>query len=283
MRIKKIFSHNNSNVSHFNKINSPMNAENFKTNNNCCSNKSFSIKKSIGEISNSNIKSDRKSHKYLINSKMKNKVINMKKIRSINDNCLDIYNKSTSRISNSIMNSSINSYNSKNNRIHKSINSYCKNNKNSITFRINNIHKKLTSGLTNVNINNKLLFKDLNNKNCNSHKIIINSILENEQKKNNNNSKVESNKSFLLKSSDKKVFLDKNNNKNKTNLKHNKKEYILERNNYSLLKTPSAFNSNDIQNTTGLKNCIIINSIIQSSTGVPVSATSREKNKKEKK
>ena len=275
-RAKQKFSHNNSNITNFNRISSPINIENYKTNNNYCSNKSFYIKKRLGEITKSNIKADRKSAKHLINSKIKNKVLNMKKIRRINDNCLDSYNKSTSRVNNSLL--SNNSNNSKNKRIRKSINSYFKSNKNNFTFRINNTHKKLISGLTNANINNKQFMNELSKKNYESNKIIINSILENEEK---NTSKIKNNKSFLLKSSERKICVDKNNNKNKTNLKNNRKDFLLERNNYSLLKTPSCFNSNDIENNSGIKNGIIINNIFQNSTGVPIPGTSREKNKKE--
>ena len=280
IRPKQKLSHNNSNITNFNKINSPINIDNFNTNNNYSSNKSFNIKKvSFGEISKSNIKSDKKSSKELINNKIKNKVLNMKKLRRINDNCLNNYNKSTGHISNSIMSNNSNN-NSNRKKIHKNIDSYFKSSKNSISFRINNMHKKLNSGFTNSNINNKKYINDLIKNH--SNKIIVNSILENNDE-NKNKTKVNNNKSFLLKTSDRKFYIHKNK-KNiiKTNLKQNNNGLILERNNYSLVKTPTAFNSHDNENDTGMKNNIIINNIIHNSSGVPIPGTSREKNKKEK-
>ena len=51
----------------------------------------------------------------------------MKKIRRINDNCLDNYNKSSAHITNSLM--SNNSNNISNKRLKKNINSFFKNKK----------------------------------------------------------------------------------------------------------------------------------------------------------
>ena len=114
---KQKLSHNNSNINNLQKINSPINNEisnnldNFKTNinNNYNSNKSFHIKKiSYGENLGSKLNT-----KDLINKKLKNKVLNMKKIRRINNSGLDMYNKSSVHITNSIMSSNSNNSNSK--------------------------------------------------------------------------------------------------------------------------------------------------------------------------
>lgn len=56
---------------------------------------------------------NRASTKELISKKIKNKVLNMKKIRRINDSCLDNYNKSSAHITNSIMSNNSNNSGSK--------------------------------------------------------------------------------------------------------------------------------------------------------------------------
>ena len=68
----------------------------------------------------------------------------------------------------------------------------------------------------------------------------------------------------------------------KSNLKHTKDEYVIIRNNNSLLKSPNTFNNNNFENSLAVKNNnIIINNIIQNSTSMPVSgATSKSKEKK---
>ena len=280
MYSKQKLSHNNSNINNFKKVNSPINncinnnIDNFKTNinNNYNSNKFLHIKKiSYGENLNSKINT-----KDLINKKLKNKVLNMKKIRRINNSGLDIYNKSSMHITNSIMSSSSNNSNSK--RMRKNINSFYKNSKNNIHLGVNKIHKKLSSGLTNSNINNDSRYPNNIIKN-NNNKIIVNSILDNNDKKkiNKNN-----NKSFLLKTSDKKFYMAKKKKKIKAALKTKKDELILERNSYSLIKSPTTFNSNNIENSIGMKNNIIINNIIQNSSAIPVSVQREQSKSKEK-
>ena len=280
MYSKQKLSHNNSNINNFKKLNSPINncinnnLDNFKTNinNNYNSNKSLHIKKiSYGENLSSKINT-----KDLINKKLKNKVLNMKKIRRINNSGLDNYNKSSMHITNSIMSSSSNNSNSK--RMRKNINSFYKNTKNNINIGVNKIHKKLSSGLTNSNINNDNRYPNNIIKN-NNNKIIVNSILDNNDKKkiNKNN-----NKSFLLKTSDKKFYMAKKKKKTKATLKTKKDELILERNSYSLIKSPTTFNSNNIENSIGMKNNIIINNIIQNSSAIPVSVQREQSKSKEK-
>ena len=62
--------------------------------------------------------------------------------------------------------------------------------------------------------------------------------------------------------------------------KNTKEDYLLIRNNHSLIKSPTTFNNNDFDNNVGMKNNIIINNIIQNSTSVPISAaTSKSKEK----
>ena len=280
MYSKQKLSHNNSNINNFKKVNSPINncinnnLDNFKTNinNNYNSNKSLHIKKiSYGENLSSKINT-----KDLINKKLKNKVLNMKKIRRINNSGLDNYNKSSIHITNSIMSSSSNNSNSK--RMRKNINSFYKNSKNNINIGVNKIHKKLSSGLTNSNINNDTRYPN-NIIKSNNNKIIVNSILDNNDKKkiNKNN-----NKSFLLKTSDKKFYMAKKKKKTKATLKTKKDELILERNSYSLIKSPTTFNSNNIENSIGMKNNIIINNIIQNSSAIPVSVQREQSKSKEK-
>ena len=63
-------------------------------------------------------------------------------------------------------------------------------------------------------------------------------------------------------------------------MKKQKEEYLLIRNNNSLMKSPNTFNNPDFENNVGMKNNIIINNIIQNSTSVPISAaTSKSKEK----
>ena len=279
MYSKQKLSHNNSNINNFKKVNSPINncinnnLDNFKTNinNNYNSNKSLHIKKiSYGENLSSKINT-----KDLINKKLKNKVLNMKKIRRINNSGLDNYNKSSIHITNSIMSSSSNNSNSK--RMRKNINSFYKNSKNNINIGVNKIHKKLSSGLTNSNINNDTRYPN-NIIKSNNNKIIVNSILDNNDKKKIN----KINKSFLLKTSDKKFYMAKKKKKTKATLKTKKDELILERNSYSLIKSPTTFNSNNIENSIGMKNNIIINNIIQNSSAIPVSVQREQSKSKEK-
>ena len=267
---KPKFNHNNSNITNFKsyniiqKMKSPNN-NSYKTNNNSQSTKriKFDNNKNNNHSKNkSNNMGSRASTKELINKKIKNKVLNMKKIRRINDSCLDNYNKSSAHITNSIM--SNNSNNSSSKRLKKNINSFFKNNKNNIFNGISRIHKKIGSGLTNSNINN--IIKKNNNK------IIVNSILEN------NNNNLNNNNSFFFKTSRKKFGITKKN--SKTNIKHPKEDCLLIRNNHSLIKSPTTFNNNDIENSVGMNNNIIINNIIQNSTSVPISAaTSKSKEK----
>ena len=262
---------NNSNITNFKsyniiqKMKSPNNNNNFKTNNNSQSTKKikFENNKSNNHSKNkSNILGARASTKELINKKIKNKVLNMKKIRRINDNCLENYNKSSAHITNSLM--SNNSNNSSSKRLKKNINSFFKNNKNNMFSGISRIHKKMSSGLTNNNNLNSII------KN-NNNKIIVNSILEN------NNNSSNTNNSFFYKTTRKKFGVSKKN--SKTNIKHQKEDYLLIRNNNSLIKSPTTFN-NDIENCVGMNNNIIINNIIQNSSSVPISAaTSKSKEK----
>ena len=107
------------------------------------------------------------------------------------------------------------------------------------------IHKKINSGLTNYNNNDN----KYNNKIIKNNKIIVRSILENNDV--NKISKINNSKSFMFKSSDKKFYIPKKNkDKNKTNSKLNikKDDIIMERNNYSFLKVPNTINCNNIEN-----------------------------------
>ena len=268
---KSKFNYNNTNITNFKsyniiqKMKSPIN-NNYITNNNSQSSKKINFAENNNNCSKNkkNNLTSRASAKELINKKIKNKVLNMKKIRRINDSCLDNYNKSSAHITNSIM--SNNSNNSSSKRLKKNINSFFKTNKNNIFNGINKIHKKLSSGLTNSNINN--LIKN------NTNKIIVNSILDN----NNNNNISNNNKSFFFKTSRKKFGITKKN--SKKSLKKPKEDYLLIRNNNSLIKSPTTFNNNEFDNNVGMKNNIIINNIIQNSTSVPISAaTSKSKEK----
>jgi hypothetical protein len=256
---------NNSNITNFKyniiqKIKSPNNGNNYKTNNKSQSTKiiKFENNKSNNNSKNkTKILGSRASTKELISKKIKNKVLNMKKIRRINESCLDNYNKSSAHITNSLMSNRSNNSSSK--RLKKNINSFFKNSKNNKFNQNIKFHKKMSSGLTSNNI--------LKN---NSNKIIVNSILDNNNVSNNNNS-------FFFKTSRKKFGISKKN--SKTNIKM-QKDNLLIRNNHSLIKSPATFNNNDFENNTGMKNNIIINNIIQNSSSVPISAaTSKSKEK----
>ena len=266
---KSKFNYNHTNITNFKsyniiqKMKSPIN-NNYQTNNNSQSSKKINF----GETNNcsknkKNNLTSRASTKELLNRKIKNKVLNMKKIRRINDSYLDNYNnKSSAHITNSIM--SNNSNNSSSKRLKKNINSFFKSNKNNIFNGINKIHKKLSSGITNGNISN--IVKN------NSNKIIVNSILDNNNNQSNNNN------SFFFKTTRKKFGISKKS--SKKNVKKPKEEYLLIRNNNSLMKSPNTFNNPDFENNVGMKNNIIINNIIQNSTSVPISAaTSKSKEK----
>ena len=267
--------HNTSNITNYKSYNniqkykSPKNDLNYKTNNN--SQRSNNKRLSYGENnayqnSKKNIIGNRVTTKELISKRIKNKVLNMKKIRRINnDSCLEHYNKSSAHITNSIIS---NNSNSSSKRIKKNLNSYFKNIKNNIFNGAGKIQKKLNSGLTNGNLSN--LIKNNNNK------IIVNSILDNNI---NNNSNIYNNNSFLYKTTRKKFCASKKN--LKTNIKHSKDEYIMIRNNNSLIKSPNTFNNNDFENSVAMKNNnIIINNIIQNSSSIPVSAASSKSKEK---
>jgi hypothetical protein len=260
---------NNSNITNFKyniiqKIKSPNNGNNYKTNNKSQSTKiiKFENNKSNNNSKNKNkILGSRASTKELISKKIKNKVLNMKKIRRINESCLDNYNKSSAHITNSLMSNRSNNSSSK--RLKKNINSFFKNKKKTMFNGINRIHKKTSSGLTNSNINN--IIKSNNNK------IIVNSILDN------NNNSINNNNSFFFKTTRKKFGISKKN--SKTNVKHQKEDYLLIRNNNSLIKSPTTFN-NDIDNCVGVNNNIIINNIIQNSASMPISEVTNKSKEK---
>jgi hypothetical protein len=260
---------NNSNITNFKyniiqKIKSPNNGNNYKTNNKSQSTKiiKFENNKSNNNSKNkTKILGSRASTKELISKKIKNKVLNMKKIRRINESCLDNYNKSSAHITNSLMSNRSNNSSSK--RLKKNINSFFKNKKKTMFNGINRIHKKTSSGLTNSNINN--IIKSNNNK------IIVNSILDN------NNNSINNNNSFFFKTTRKKFGISKKN--SKTNVKHQKEDYLLIRNNNSLIKSPTTFN-NDIDNCVGVNNNIIINNIIQNSTSMPISEVTNKSKEK---
>ena len=156
----QIFSQNNSNMASnksFNtiKYKSPRNDITYRTNKNYqrSNNKKLSyIENNDYQNSKKSILVNKMSNKDLITKRIKNKVLNMKKIRRINDNCLEHYNKSSAHITNSIISNNSNSNSSK--RIKKNLNSYFKNTKNNIINSVGRIHKKLNSGLTNANLSN---------------------------------------------------------------------------------------------------------------------------------
>ena len=278
------FSHNNMNALKSKRFNVPVyEKEEYRTNNNsnCKISKSFHIKKIScgGKLSTKN-----SSCRELINKKLKNKVLNMKKIRRINEHCLDNYNKSSVHIINSIMSNNSNN-NSSSKRTRKNVESNHKNNEMNISNNVN-LRKKLTSDLTNCNINN--ISKYGTNQIKNRSKIIVHSILENNNNKGNktstmNNSK---NKNFLIKTSDRKFYAPKKSkNKMKANLSNKKGEFILERNNYSLLKSPVTFNNSNLEKNKGAKKNIIINNFIQNASSairVPISSNLEQNKQKEK-
>ena len=270
----QIFSQNNSNMASnksFNtiKYKSPRNDITYRTNKNYqrSNNKKLSyIENNDYQNSKKSILVNKMSNKDLITKRIKNKVLNMKKIRRINDNCLEHYNKSSAHITNSIISNNSNSNSNK--RIKKNLNSYFKNTKNNIINSVGRIHKKLNSGLTNANLSN--IIKN------NSNKIIVNSILDNNM---NNNTNLYNNNSFLSKTTRKKFLGSKKN--TKANLKQSKNDYVLIRNNNSLMKCPNTFNNNNFENSLAMKNSnIIINNIIQNADSVPISgANSKSKDK----
>ena len=262
---------NNSNIASYksynniHKFKSPrndLNSKAQKSNNKKLSN----VENNAYQNSKKNIMSSRVSTKELIIKRIKNKVLNMKKIRRINnDSCLEHYNKSSSHITNSLICNNSNS----SKRIKKNLNSYFKNIKNNIFNGVGKINKKLNSGLTNGNLSN--LIK-------NNNKITVNSISENNMNSINNN--LYNNNSFLFKTTRKKFTGAKKN--LKTNTKHTKDEFVIIRNNNSLIKSPNTFNNNDFENSVAAmkNNNIIINNIIQNSSSLPVSgATSKSKEK----
>ena len=270
----QIFSQNNSNMASnksFNtiKYKSPRNDITYRTNKNYqrSNNKKLSyIENNDYQNSKKSILVNKMSNKDLITKRIKNKVLNMKKIRRINDNCLEHYNKSSAHITNSIISNNSNSNSNK--RIKKNLNSYFKNTKNNIINAVGRIHKKLNSGLTNANLSN--IIKN------NSNKIIVNSILDNNM---NNNTNLYNNNSFLSKTTRKKFLGSKK--CTKTNLKQSKNDYVLIRNNNSLMKCPNTFNNNNFENSLAMKNSnIIINNIIQNAGSVPISGpNSKSKDK----
>ena len=205
----QIFSQNNSNMASnksFNtiKYKSPRNDITYRTNKNYqrSNNKKLSyIENNDYQNSKKSILVNKMSNKDLITKRIKNKVLNMKKIRRINDNCLEHYNKSSAHITNSIISNNSNSNSNK--RIKKNLNSYFKNTKNNIINAVGRIHKKLNSGLTNANLSN--IIKN------NSNKIIVNSILDNNM---NNNTNLYNNNSFLSKTTRKKFLGSKKKYKN---------------------------------------------------------------------
>jgi hypothetical protein len=228
----------------------------------------------VYQNSKKNIFSSRVNTKELINNRIKNKVINMKKIHRINNESgLGLYNnKSAAQITNSLL--SNNRIDSSNKRIKKNINSYLKKSNIFNAHAPCRLQKKINSGLINSNNNNIInLIKNNNNK------IIVNSILDNSINNISNNN-IYNNNSFLFRTMRKKFISSKK--AYKSNLKHTKDEYVIIRNNNSLMKSPNTFNNNDFDNSLAVKNNnIIINNIIQNSTSMPVSgATSKSKEKK---
>ena len=270
---KSRLNHNNSNITNFKsyniikKVKSP---NNNKTNNSHSSKKIIFGENNINYCNKNKKKNltSRASAKDLINNKLKNKVLNMKKIRRINDSCLDNNNKSSAYITNSIM--SNNSNKSKNKKIKKNAISFYKNN------IFNQMHKKMSSGVINSNLNN--IIKN------NSNKIIVNSILDNNNSNNinsnnnnNNSNNNNNNNSIFYKTSTKKFGIPKQN--TKTNIKKQNDKYMLIRNNNSLIKSPTTFNNIVKDKNIRMKNNIIINNIIQN-TNIPISSvTNKSKDK----
>lgn len=276
IKSKEKLSHNNSIYAYSTKIYSPINnnRDNDKENNHLISNNynnnnSFHIKK-ISYVENLSTKI---SEKALINRKLKNKVLNMKKLRRINDNPLEKYNKSSAHISNSIMSNNSNSSNLK--TIRKNINSFNKNIKNNPSSGNNRIHKKLSSDLTNYNFKKDTRFIKKSIKN-NDNKKSAKNVFDNNNDRN-KITHINNNRSYMLKTSDKKCFVSKKiKNKTKTSLKVQKDISINDRNSYLLLKSPTT--NNNIEKNIGIKDNIKINSFIQNSSEVPISVPQEKNN-----
>ena len=276
IKSKEKLSHNNSIYAYSTKIYSPINnnRDNDKENNHLISNNynnnnSFHIKK-ISYVENLSTKI---SEKALINRQLKNKVLNMKKLRRINDNPLEKYNKSSAHISNSIMSNNSNSSNLK--TIRKNINSFNKNIKNNPSSVNNRIHKKLSSDLTNYNFKKDTRFNKKSIKN-NDNKKSAKNVFDNNNDRN-KITHINNNRSYMLKTSDKKCFVSKKiKNKTKTSLKVQKDISINDRNSYLLLKSPTT--NNNIEKNVGIKDNIKINSFIQNSSEVPISVPQEKNN-----
>ena len=276
IKSKEKLSHNNSIYAYSTKIYSPINnnRDNDKENNHLISNNynnnnSFHIKK-ISYVENLSTKI---SEKALINRKLKNKVLNMKKLRRINDNPLEKYNKSSAHISNSIMSNNSNSSNLK--TIRKNINSFNKNIQNNPSSVNNRIHKKLSSDLTNYNFKKDTRFIKKSIKN-NDNKKSAKNVFDNNNDRN-KITHINNNRSYMLKTSDKKCFVSKKiKNKTKTSLKVQKDISINDRNSYLLLKSPTT--NNNIEKNIGIKDNIKINSFIQNSSEVPISVPQEKNN-----
>ena len=276
IKSKEKLSHNNSIYAYSTKIYSPINnnRDNDKENNHLISNNynnnnSFHIKK-ISYVENLSTKI---SEKALINRQLKNKVLNMKKLRRINDNPLEKYNKSSAHISNSIMSNNSNSSNLK--TIRKNINSFNKNIKNNPSSGNNRIHKKLSSDLTNYNFKKDTRFNKKSIKN-NDNKKSAKNVFDNNNDRN-KITHINNNRSYMLKTSDKKCFVSKKiKNKTKTSLKVQKDISINDRNSYLLLKSPTT--NNNIEKNIGIKDNIKINSFIQNSSEVPISVPQEKNN-----
>ena len=276
IKSKEKLSHNNSIYAYSTKIYSPINnnRDNDKENNHLISNNynnnnSFHIKK-ISYVENLSTKI---SEKALINRQLKNKVLNMKKLRRINDNPLEKYNKSSAHISNSIMSNNSNSSNLK--TIRKNINSFNKNIQNNPSSVNNRIHKKLSSDLTNYNFKKDTRFIKKSIKN-NDNKKSAKNVFDNNNDRN-KITHINNNRSYMLKTSDKKCFVSKKiKNKTKTSLKVQKDISINDRNSYLLLKSPTT--NNNIEKNIGIKDNIKINSFIQNSSEVPISVPQEKNN-----
>ena len=88
---------------------------------------------------------------------------------------------------------------------------------------------------------------------------------------------INNNRSYMLKTSDKKCFVSKKiKNKTKTSLKVQKDISINDRNSYLLLKSPTT--NNNIEKNIGIKDNIKINSFIQNSSEVPISVPQEKNN-----
>ena len=246
-------------LSNFHKTKSPINKnkiyhkeKSLKTNNNI---QYSSFSKKINYYDKKSNSGYRNNTKEIINKKL-NKDFKFSKIRRKNDNLLDNYNKSSARISNSIL--SHNSNNGSSKRIKKNITFFIKNNKNHIISGLTKMQKKLRAGLSGKNINNLSKY--------NSNKIIVNSILD--------NSNNIPNTKYMFNTTRKNFPISKKS--SKTNIKNITEDYIGLRNNRLLIKTPTTFINHNIDNNVKLKNNIIINNIIQNGNSIPIAAvTSR--------